>query len=350
MKYLKKFSLSLLLILLLIISLSFLLPARTPYITGANSVATIEKVILGGVEQFILIRGRDVSNPILLFLHGGPGYSQISYARKYQKGLEEDFIVVNWDQRGSGKSYSRNIPKETMTRDQLIEDTKELIDYLCDTYDKDKIYLIGHSWGSELGIFVVDKYPERIEAYIGIGQVVNGLEGEMISYEYAMEKAKEDNNKRAIRELNAIGTPPYKTITTDTNTQRKWLARYGGVERQVNTLKDIFLCSIFAPEYTGMDGIRMAIGSKFSFDNLWGSHYSLNLIELIPEVKVPIYFCVGRYEYTIPSQLAEQYYESIIAPSKELYWFENSSHFPHFEEVEKFEEIMKRIKQDKFSK
>lgn len=108
------------------------LPNRTPKIKGENSVAVIEKIKLGGLEQAILIRGKDISNPILLFLHGGPGYPQISFARKYEKELEDSFIVVNWNQRGSGMSYSSNIPKESMNREQFIEDTKELIDYLCE--------------------------------------------------------------------------------------------------------------------------------------------------------------------------------------------------------------------------
>jgi pimeloyl-ACP methyl ester carboxylesterase len=347
MKLFKKFISYTALVLAVGLLLILFIPSRTPAIKGENSIAVLKKVKLGGINQYILMRGTDASNPVLLFLHGGPGYAQISYARKYQKQLEEDFVVVNWDQRGSGMSYSRKISKESMNRQQFIEDTRELIDYLCSTLGKDKVYLVGHSWGSELGMYVVDKYPEKIIAFISIGQVVDGTLGEVISYDYVMEKAEEDNNKRALKELTKIGRPPYKNLVTDTSTQRKWLGRYGGVEQKCNTLMDIIYGSLFSPEYTGIGGIRMAVGSRFTADIMWGNNSDLNFIELIPEVKVPIYFCAGRYDYNTPSVLIEKLYESIKAPRKELVWFEESAHFPCFEEVEKFSGLMKGIKENK---
>lgn len=138
-----------------------------------NSIATLDSVVLGNIEQSILIRGQNIDNPILLFLHGGPGYPQISFARKFQSKLERDFIIVNWDQRGSGKSYSRHVPQDSMTRDQFIMDTFELIDYLLDRFDQEKIYLAGHSWGSDIGVRVVEQKPLLFYAYIGIGQVIH---------------------------------------------------------------------------------------------------------------------------------------------------------------------------------
>lgn len=134
-------------ILIIFLLLVLFMPSSTPQIERNNSVASIQKVEIGGIGQYIMIRGRDINNPILLFLHGGPGYTQILFARKYQEELEDSFIVVNWDQEGSGMSYSFDIPKETMNRDQFIEDGKELIDYLCKKYNKEKVYLVGHSWG-----------------------------------------------------------------------------------------------------------------------------------------------------------------------------------------------------------
>lgn len=331
----------------LIISLLIImfLPSRTPKIEGKNSVASIHKIELGGLEQFIMVRGKDVHNPILLFLHGGPGYPQISFARKYQKELEESFVVVNWDQRGSGMSYSHDIPKESMNRSHFIEDTKELIEYLCVKYNKEKVFLVGHSWGSELGLHVVNKYPERVAAFISIGQVVNGLENEVISYDYVLKMAKENNNKKALDELMRIGKPPYSNKVSDTVTQRKWLGKYGGVERKVNTLNDIILGSIFSPEYTGIGGIKFALGSKFTAETMWGQNLELDFIRDISEVKVPIYFCAGRYDYNTPSILIEKYYNEIIAPDKELIWFEESAHFPHFEETEKFAQLARQIKE-----
>ncbi|MBU5427579.1 alpha/beta hydrolase [Tissierella pigra] len=343
MKLLRKTVIVVLIISILII---LFLPNRTPKIEGENSVAVIEKVKLGGLEQGILIRGKDISNPVLLFLHGGPGYPQISFARKYEKKLEDSFIVVNWDQRGSGMSYSSNIPKESMNRDWFIEDTKELIDYLCEKYQKEKIYLVGHSWGTELGLYVIDKYPEKVAAFISVGQVVHGIESEVISYDYVLEMANRNKDQKALDDLIRIGRPPYKNTVRDTATQRKWLSKYGGVERKVNTLKDIILGSIFSPEYTVIDGIKFALGNKFSADTMWGYNKDLDFIRGIPEIEVPIYFCAGRYDYNTPSVLIEKYYNQIIAPKKELIWFEESAHFPNFEEYEKFYELVIRIKEE----
>ncbi|CAK7086319.1 alpha/beta hydrolase [Tissierella sp.] len=343
MKLLRKTVIVVLMISILII---LLLPNRTPKIEGENSVAIIEKIKLGGLEQAILVRGKDISNPVLLFLHGGPGYPQISFARKYEKKLENNFVVVNWDQRGSGMSYSSNIPKESMNRDQFIEDTKELIDYLCEKYEKEKIYLVGHSWGTELGLYVVDKYPEKVAVFISIGQVVNGIESEVISYDYVLEMANKNKDQKALDDLMRIGEPPYKNTVNDTAAQRKWLSKYGGVERKVDTLRDIILGSIFSSEYTGIDGIKFTLGNKFSADTMWGHNKDLDFIRDIPEVKVPIYFCAGRYDYNTPSVLIEEYYNEIIAPKKELIWFEESAHFPNFEEYEKFNELVIRIKDE----
>ncbi|WMM23901.1 alpha/beta hydrolase [Tissierella sp. MB52-C2] len=341
MKLLRKIAIVALIISILAI---LILPNRTPKIEGENSVAVIEKIKLGGLEQTILIRGKDTSNPVLLFLHGGPGYPQISFARRYEKRLEDSFVVVNWDQRGSGMSYSSNIPKESMNRGQFIEDTKELIDYLCEKYQKEKIYLVGHSWGTELGLYVIDKYPEKVAAFISVGQVVDGIESEVVSYDYVLEMANKNKNQKAMNDLVRIGRPPYKNTVSDTATQRRWLSKYGGVERKVNTLKYIVLGSIFSPEYTGIDGIKFALGNKFSADTMWGHNKDLDFIRDMPEVKVPIYFCAGRYDYNTPSVLTEEYYNQIIAPKKEFIWFEESAHFPIFEEHEKFNELVIRIK------
>lgn len=346
MRLIKKAMKIILGILIIGVLLILFLPARTPHIEGNNSIAVIQKIELGGINQFIMLRGKNINNPILLFLHGGPGYSQISFARRYQRELEESFIVVNWDQRGSGMSYSHDIPKESMNRDQFIEDTHELIEYLCKKYNKEKVYLVGHSWGSELGMYVIDRYPDKIAAFIGVGQLVHGAMNESLSYDYVLDKAQKENNKRAIADLQRIGKPPYKNIVSDMIVQRKWLKKYGGAEKKINTLKDIVVASFFSPEYRGIDGIKLALGSKFSADTMFSSTLEkVDIISDIPIVKVPVYFCVGKYDHNTPSELTKKYYEQLVAPEKELIWFEESAHFPHFEEPKKFSEIMLGIKE-----
>lgn len=345
MKKISKLIAFIILVLTLLISIVLFLPSRTSSIQGDNSIAIIENVELGKLKQSIMVRGSDKSNPIILFLHGGPGYSQISYARKYQEKLEQDFIVVNWDQRGSGKSYQSGIPKETMNKEQFVSDTKELIGYLCENYNKEKIYLAGHSWGSELGLNVIEEYPDKIIAFISLGQVVNQVEGERISYEYTLQSAKKNNNKSAINELKKMGEPPYEDVVKDKVAQQKWLKEFGGVET-IETRKDMIWASVFFKEYSGLDGIKLALGSKFTADEMWNDRYEFNAFKQIPKIQVPIYFCVGRYDYITPFELIEQYYEHINAPKKELIWFEHSAHFPHFEEVDKFYDLMIRIKNE----
>lgn len=204
---------------------------------ASESITSLEKVMLGNLNQYILIRGKNKNNPVLLFLHGGPGSAQIGFAPRYQHSLEDDFVVVNWDQRGAGKSYSENIPKDTMTLEHFISDANELVDYLCHRFGRSKIFLVGHSWGSVLGSMLVYCYPEKFEAYIGIGQVVNMNDNERLSYQYVLKEAKKSNNKRAVKSLEGIGEPPYKNEIKDLMTQRKWLGKFKGAVYEKNSLR-----------------------------------------------------------------------------------------------------------------
>lgn len=331
-------------LILIALMLVFFLPSRTPEIEGENSIATINSVEIGGIDQCVMIRGADVSKPILLFLHGGPGYSQISYARKYQSELEENFIVVNWDQRGSGKSYSPSIDKDTMTVEQFVADTNDLIDYLLDRFDKEKLYLVGHSWGSELGMYVAQKYPQKLYSFISIGQLVDGKKNEELSYDFTLKMATQNNDEKAIKELTEIGRPPYENVVDDMMVQRKWLKKYGGLENGCDTFKDIIVASIFSPEYSGVDGIKLALGSRFTADFMFPYIFlESSVMEDVPEVDVPVYFCVGRNDYNTPHKLIEEYYNKLNAPTKELIWFEKSAHFPNFEQPELFAETVLKI-------
>lgn len=324
-------------------------PLVTLATNNNNNIYKIEEVEIGGIKQYIQIRGENKNNPVILFLHGGPGYAQISYAHKYQSKIEKNFVVINWDQRGAGKSYNKNINRESMTLEQFLADTNEVIDYLIKKFNKNKIYLAGHSWGSLLGIFTAKRYPDKLYAYIGIGQAIDYLKGEKISYEYTLSRAKKDNNKKALEDLNEIGYPPYKNIH-DLMLERKWLAYYDGVEIKTNTLRDIICGILFYPGYSWLDGIRFYKGNKFSMDTISSSfnyiqngETEVNLFKQVPHLKVPVYFCMGRNDYNTPFELVEEYYKKLKAPKKELYWFEESAHFPHFEEPDKFTEILLNI-------
>jgi pimeloyl-ACP methyl ester carboxylesterase len=183
---------------------------RATAIPAPPGVESLEKVALGGVGQWLLIRGVDRSNPVLLHLHGGPGSADISIARFFDAGLIEHFTVVHWDQRGAGKSFDPDIPPESMRREQFVLDTRDLASMLRERFGVAKIYLVGHSWGSEIGALAASRYPELFHAYVGVGQVVEKVEQERISYRFALDKAREAGNPRAIRELEEIGPPPYE--------------------------------------------------------------------------------------------------------------------------------------------
>lgn len=167
-------------LILLAITIFLFRPAYTPSISGSESINKLVNIKVGGQNQTLLIRGKNKDNPIILFLHGGPGLAQICYARKYQEKLEDEFLVVNWDQRGSGKSYSFFMNKDSLTKNQIVEDAEEIIEYLCKTYGKEKIILVGHSWGTELGMDIIKKDSSKIFSYIGVGQVVDHTEGDML--------------------------------------------------------------------------------------------------------------------------------------------------------------------------
>ena len=195
-----------------------------------GSVAQLEQVTLGGMPQWVLMRGEDNRKPVLLVLHGGPGTAEMLMMREYLFELEKHFVVVNWDQLGAGKSYSADIPPHLLSVDQFVASTIELATWLRQRFKQDKIYLMGHSWGSILGIKAIKKRPELFAAYIGVGQFVNFVEGERASYEYALRTSKERHIAEAVQELEAIGPPPYADDDDlkSTATERKWIVRFGG--------------------------------------------------------------------------------------------------------------------------
>lgn len=335
----------------LLLFLFFSFPTWTPAVTDEygeelpNSVASLERIELGGIDQSILIRGKDTRNPVVLFLHGGPGYPQIAYARHYQSLLENDFIVVNWDQRGAGKSYHGQMGEEDLQVDKLVEDTLELTEYLKERFQKKKIYIVGHSWGSLLATWTVQKYPEHYYAYIGVGQVADSPRGELISYQYVLQEARKRNVPDAIRELESIGAPPYQNPRKDATLERKWVSAFGGSERGSDSYQAMIRGILLEPEYSWADGIRLALGDAFSRKAILPQTKDTKLAETVPKLELPVYFCMGRHDYMTPSEVAYNYYEQLEAPHKQFVWFEESAHFPHFEEQEKFHAFLVTLKE-----
>ena len=319
-------------------------------ITTATAIDTLAKVNLGGIDQWYLIRGCDRSSPILLYLHGGPGGPLFPRARTIGTltNLEKYFVMVYWEQRGTGKSYHSSIPAETMDINQFVLNARELTLFLQERFQVTKIYLLGISWGSMIGLLTAKQYPELFYAFIGVGQLVNPLENDRISYEFCLETAKKLEIEKAVNELERIGPPPYnyqKLII-----QRKWLTRFEkvilsekGIQNypEFNTVKKL----LSTPEYSIVDILRMGMDPYFSLKHLWNDEfYHTNLNESVPQIDIPVYFFMGRYDYITSADIVEKYVERLNAPKgKNLIWFEKSGHEPYFQEPEKFRDIMINI-------
>lgn len=327
----------------------FLLPPGTPPIRttqGAGrtkSRAILERVAIGGTQQWVLERSVDVDHPILLFVHGGPGTSQLTMNRRNTKDLEAHFTVVNWDQRGAGKSYRAMRDRSSMTIDQFVQDTRQLVEHLLATFGHRQLVLVGHSWGTVVGTLTVAKYPELFSCYVGIGQVANMREGESVSYEWTLQQARASGDDRAVAALEAIGPPPFGgDWQRKTMTQRRYLGRFGGeVHASRRGAFPLVLGSLlFSREYSLIDRVDFFRGIFGSMRLLWPELLDVDLAERVPALDVPVFFVEGRHDWEAPSVLAERYFELLRAPRKELVWFENSAHLPNFEERQKFDRFL----------
>lgn len=318
--------------------------AKTRKITGENSIVTMEKVMIGGVKQSIMIRGENRENPVLLMVHGGPGQSEIYLSHMLNGPLEKHFTIVNWDQRGAAKSYSMYVKPEHMTLAQLLADGEEVIRYVRNKLNKpqEKFYLHGHSFGTILGMLMAKKYPEYFHAYIGTAQVVGLLDNLITSYDWTIKRAKELGNQKAINELEQIGRPPFHHFSKGLWKYSVWLAKFGG--KMYNSQgTEIFKGIFSAPEYSLLDKLKFFRGSLFSVKHLHQELLQTNLEEIVTSIDIPVYFFLGKHDYSAPYELAHAYFQLLEAPRKKLIWFEKSGHMPQFEESSKYIEELSNI-------
>jgi pimeloyl-ACP methyl ester carboxylesterase len=314
-----------------------------------NSIDTVEKVSIGGVDQWISIKGEDLSNPVVLVLHGGPGGTEMPIVNAVNRNLQSIFTVVNWDQRGAGKSFSKHVPKESLNVAQFMADTHEIVEYLKKRLDKEKLFILGHSWGTYLGLTEVYNHPENIYAYIGMGQMVNGIMSEQTGYNFALETAKKKNDQAALKKLLGKGEfrdGSYVNGRKGCIAQRDVLKKYGAViyDKKVSSmLTKTFLKS---HDYTFINKINWIRGQLVTLKIMsidWA--FEVDFLNKVKKVEIPVCFLAGRHDYTTPFELVEKYCETIEAPSKELVFFENSAHNPMFEEPQEFFKAMSRIKE-----
>lgn len=296
-------------------------------------IESLEPVEINDVKQWMLIRGNDLSNPVLLYLHGGPGESLIPFAYVASNKLVDKFIVVYWDQRGAGLSYDEKIPVATMNINQFIDDTKKVTEYLKKRFHKEKIYLLGHSWGSVLGTLTVYNYPEDYYAYIGVGQVVNYkmmLNERKIWLENVITKYGTTDEKNALQ-----------GIENNIVTQVKLIKKYGGAVHKKIDMYAIMKNSPYFPEkytselYDKGDVFAQPLEDEFM--------PQLDFFKQVKEQKIPVYFFCGRYDYLVPTKPVVEYFKTLRAPYKEIIWFEESAHHMDVEEPEKFQNTIIEI-------
>ena len=313
--------------------------------TLPNSISEKIHVSINGVQQGMFIKGKDAGNPVLLFLHGGTAMPEYFLTQNYPTGLDDYFTVCWWDRRGAGLSYSPDIPAATMTLEQSISDTLEVTNYLRSRFHKDKIYLMGHSGGSLIGIQAAARASELYYAYIGVGQMSYQLRSEMLSYEYMVKQYREIGNTRMVRQL--VAAPPTMSVPLPASYMKlRDKAMHGlgvGTTHDMKSvIAGIFLASWLCREYTIGEKVAIWRG-KFAGDRvLWDTLMAADLGKQLTRIDLPVYFLHGLYDYTVSYPLAKEFLEELRAPVKGFYSFEHSAHSPMFEEPAKMKRIMQQ--------
>ena len=303
---------------------------------------------IGGIRQGFFIRAENPGNPVILFLHGGPGSPELPLAGSYEMAerLEKYFTVCYWDQRGAGMSFSSSIDTTTMTVEQMVEDTRQMTEYLQQRFQQEKIYLMGHSWGTYLGVKTIEKYPENYRAYIGIGQISHQLESERLAYDYMLQHATEINDRKAIEKLKQQDkyAPDFPSNNYIMTTRSLLMNKYGiGIMHQDFSMMSMVKNLLFFKGYTLSEKINYGKGSLFSLQHVF--HYVLDddLFESSVTFQIPVYIVQGKYDYQVSHALAREYFDKIDAPEKTFFTFDHSAHSPNFEEPEKFLQIVREI-------
>jgi pimeloyl-ACP methyl ester carboxylesterase len=325
--------------------------AKERRISSPNGINTLEPVRLGGIDQWIEVRGQDVANPILLFIHGGPGIAFIPLSGSFQGPWEKYFTVVQWDQRGAGKTFASNdkeLQRRTLNLPQMERDTLDVVNYLRSRFHRDKIFVLGHSWGSILGLWLAHEHPELIYAYVGTGQVVNMARNEEVGYKDALQQARASHNEQAVKELESIAPyPPAKFELSKGFVVRHWEGALLGPppgSPQFLNIKRLLFDVFSSPEYSLADDYGFIRGQALSLNVFPQQLESVDLTQLGPGFRAPLFFFEGRYDPFCRPSLVWDYDQRITAPEKQFVWFENSGHFPFFEEQQKFtEELVQQL-------
>jgi proline iminopeptidase len=336
-----------------VLALLMLLPATTPAILDANgkplpgSIASLEKVRLGNHDQWIMLRGHSADKPVLLYLSGGPGQSDLPFIRVLLDDLTQDFVVVGWDQRGTGKSYSALDPTETLTLDRAVSDTIALTNYLRQRFDEKKIYLLGESWGSTLGVLAVQRQPELYYAWIGSGQMVSQRETDLRIYQDVLTLAATTGDGSLATKMRDYGEPPYKDMPYANafvmgqydRLSKPYTPPQSYIKR--GTEANLGPWGIFGSEYNLMEKVNVLRGLIDTFSILYPQLQEIDFRQTVKQLEVPVYLLDGVAELPARRDLALEWFEPLKAPHKRLFTFEDAGHSVVFEQFEAFSKIMR---------
>lgn len=316
------------------------------FLSAENGVYEGSYVMLEDQEQYLQIRGENTENPVIIYLHGGPASPDSLATYTFTRHLADEYTVICWDQRGCGRTYYKNKKKdpnnETATFEQAQKDLDALVNYACDRFGKDKVVIMGHSYGTLLGSEYVKSHPEKVSAYIGIGQFVSTTGGERVSYENALAAATAKGDDTA--EMTAAYEAYQKEINLDHMMKlRKLTAPYHKAPRAKNTI----WLGLTSPD-ANLTDFRWQMKAMFDMEEyialnkkLLDYTFSVELLEKQSDYQVPIAFITGSCDFTTPVACTEEYRESISAPAKELFVMEGCGHSPQFDAPEEFSEIIK---------
>ena len=283
-----------------------------------HPIDTTQILNIGGIKQFVSLKGKNRALPLLLFLHGGPGNSVMSYAEKFTNRLQEHFVVVQWDQRQSGRTLQLNRSPIPLTVELFKNDTHELINTLLKQFDQSKLYLVGHSWGTVLGFHIAKQYPNLLYAYISVCPMIDQLESERVILEKMKAHAEQNKNQLAIKELSTIKIPFQNG--EQLYFHRKWLFQYIGSKTKLSK-----------SHVVSWSVVWLSVFNEASKDNLNESTTAL---------QCPVYFFVGKRDFQTNAVLTEAYYKKLTAPYKGLFWFEHSAHSVPSTEPGLFQDII----------